>query len=116
MGIAGGLSELSGAEHHEGAAMHDLDAGGRESCFQFGVFGPGIEDDARGLRGEEGIGHARGKRWRDVHRDGVQRFGDVRKPLEHAVTLDFREVEEFEHQPSIEHIMEAAASTAAGVA
>ena len=76
-GWAGGLgSELAGAEEDEGAGAEDGDAGGGEGFLELRIFGAGIEHDAGGLGGEDGIGHAGGVGGGDVEGDGVDGSGD----------------------------------------
>ena len=79
---------MSGAEEDDGAGVEHVDSGGGKLFFQGRVLGAWIENDARGLGGNEVVGHAGGVGRGDVHRDGVKRLGNVREALEGRMTFD----------------------------
>lgn len=69
-------SVLPGIQQHQGAGFFPRDAGGVELLLQVRVLGAGVEEDAAGLEGEDGIGLRAGDGGVHVEREGVHRAGD----------------------------------------
>lgn len=89
-GVRGGLIHAC-AKEDKGAGFLGGNAGGLELGGEGGVLGAGVEDDAAGAEGNEGLGEVSGDGGADIHRDGINVACDRTEVGQDGVSLDLLE-------------------------